>query len=88
MSATQPVPAPIPLAEERRTLLAQAVAGLDGASLWWISGYAAGLAQAQLVPQASPAASPKAIAPAASPQTAQRLTIVYGSQASSAEPSP
>ena len=55
MSATQPVLAPIPLAEERRALLAQAVAGLDGASLWWVSGYAAGLAQAQLAPQAASA---------------------------------
>jgi sulfite reductase (NADPH) flavoprotein alpha-component len=85
MSATQPVLAPIPLAEERRTLLAQAVAGLDGASLWWISGYAAGLAQAQLAPQAA-AAHPQALAvvPAAAPQTAQRLTIVYGSQTGNA----
>lgn len=85
MSATQPVLAPIPLAEERRALLAQAVAGLDGASLWWVSGYAAGLAQAQLAPQTAPTtASPKAIAPAAGTQTAQRLTIVYGSQTGNA----
>ncbi|MDR7069628.1 sulfite reductase (NADPH) flavoprotein alpha-component [Pseudoxanthomonas japonensis] len=85
MSATQPVLAPIPLVEERRALLAQAVAGLDGASLWWVSGYAAGLAQAQLAPQsASAPASPKAIAPAAGALTAQRLTIVYGSQTGNA----
>ena len=84
MSATQPVLAPIPLAEERRALLAQAVAGLDGASLWWISGYAAGLAQAQLAPQATPATLPKAIAPAIGTQAAQRLTIVYGSQTGNA----
>ncbi|MBD9470021.1 assimilatory sulfite reductase (NADPH) flavoprotein subunit [Pseudoxanthomonas sp. PXM01] len=84
MSATQPVLAPIPLAEERRALLAQAVAGLDGASLWWVSGYAAGLAQAQLAPVASPAALPKAPSPAASTPTAQRLTIVYGSQTGNA----
>lgn len=85
MSVTQPVLAPIPLAEERRALLAQAVAGLDGASLWWVSGYAAGLAQAQLAPQAaSTAAPPKAIPPAAGAQAAQRLTIVYGSQTGNA----
>ncbi|WP_062357801.1 assimilatory sulfite reductase (NADPH) flavoprotein subunit [Pseudoxanthomonas mexicana] len=85
MSATQPVLAPIPLVEERRALLAQAVAGLDGASLWWVSGYAAGLAQAQLAPQsASAPASPKAIAPATGALTAQRLTIVYGSQTGNA----
>ncbi len=85
MSVTQPVFAPIPLAEERRALLAQAVAGLDGASLWWVSGYAAGLAQAQLAPQAaSTAAPPKAIPPAAGAQAAQRLTIVYGSQTGNA----
>ena len=85
MSATQPVLAPIPLAEERRALLAQAVAGLDGASLWWVSGYAAGLAQAQLAPQAASATTlPKAIAPATGTQAAQRLTIVYGSQTGNA----
>lgn len=85
MSATQPVLAPIPLAEERRALLAQAVAGLDGASLWWVSGYAAGLAQAQLAPQATLAASPpRAVAPAAGAQAGQRLTIVYGSQTGNA----
>ncbi|WP_454262265.1 assimilatory sulfite reductase (NADPH) flavoprotein subunit [Pseudoxanthomonas mexicana] len=85
MSATQPVLAPIPLAEERRALLAQAVAGLDGASLWWVSGYAAGLAQAQLPPQGASATTlPKAIAPATGTQAAQRLTIVYGSQTGNA----
>ena len=85
MSATQPVLAPIPLAEERRALLAQAVAGLDGASLWWVSGYAAGLAQAQLAPQAASATTlPKAIAPATGTQAEQRLTIVYGSQTGNA----
>jgi sulfite reductase (NADPH) flavoprotein alpha-component len=84
MSATQPVPAPIPLAEERRALLAQAVAGLDGASLWWISGYTAGLAQAQLAPAAHAAPQPLAVVPAAGPQAGQRLTIVYGSQTGNA----
>ena len=84
MSATQPVLAPIPRAEERRARLAQAVTGLDGASLWWIAGYAAGLAQAQLAPQATPATLPKAIAPAIGTQAAQRLTIVYGSQTGNA----
>ncbi len=82
MSATQPALAPIPLAEERRTLLAQAVAGLDGASLWWISGYAAGLAQAQLAPVGH--ALPRAVAPAVGAQAAQRLTVVYGSQTGNA----
>ena len=84
MSATQPVLAPIPLAEERRALLAEAVAGLDGASLWWISGYAAGLAQAQLAPQAVSAAAPKAVAAAVGATATQRLTIVYGSQTGNA----
>ncbi len=84
MSVTQPALAPIPLAEERRTLLAQAVAGLDGASLWWISGYAAGLAQAQLAPAAHAQHQPLAVVPAAGPQAGQRLTIVYGSQTGNA----
>ena len=45
MSSAQPVPAPSPLPDERKALLARVVDGLDAPSLWWLSGYAAGLAQ-------------------------------------------
>ena len=47
--------------------------------LWWISGYAAGLAQAQ--PAAS-AARPLALAPA--PESGFRITVIYGSQTGNA----
>jgi sulfite reductase (NADPH) flavoprotein alpha-component len=49
--------------------------GLDSAGLWWLSGYAAGLARGQKPPLARPLALPAAEAPPAA-----RLTIVYGSQ--------
>ena len=78
MTAVATVP-PSPLPEDRRVLLSQLVAGLDGNSLWWLSGFAAGLAQGT---------SPTALTvipggqAAQSPQT--RLTVVYGSQTGNA----
>ena len=33
-----------PLPEDKAPLLAQLTDGLDGSALWWLSGYAAGLA--------------------------------------------
>jgi sulfite reductase (NADPH) flavoprotein alpha-component len=77
MSAPQPALAPSPLAEERRALLARVVDGLDSASLWWLSGYTAGLAQGHATP-------PLAVVPGGAAQTGQRLTIVYGSQTGNA----
>lgn len=83
MTAAPPALAPSPLPDERKALLARVVEGLDGASLWWLSGYAAGLAQGnaaphlallQGVPQSSPAA-----------QSGQRLTVIYGSQTGNAK---
>jgi sulfite reductase (NADPH) flavoprotein alpha-component len=74
MSA-QPLPAP---PEELTRLLD----GLDGASLWWISGYAAALARAQT---AAPAIAPPVtsrMAPVV--QESARLTVVYGSQTGNA----
>ncbi|TWI09488.1 assimilatory sulfite reductase (NADPH) flavoprotein subunit [Aerolutibacter ruishenii] len=52
---------------------------LDGAGLWWLSGYAAGLARAQALPTTRPMA-----VPAADAQPAPTLTIVYGSQTGNA----
>ena len=46
MTAVVATVPPSPLPEERRALLARLVEGLDGNSLWWLSGFAAGLAQA------------------------------------------
>lgn len=78
--ATAPAALPLPpLPEPRLALLAQLTEGLDPMGLWWISGYAAGLAQAQ--PAAS-AARPRALAPA--PESAFRITVIYGSQTGNA----
>ncbi|WAC61806.1 assimilatory sulfite reductase (NADPH) flavoprotein subunit [Pseudoxanthomonas sp. SL93] len=77
MSAPQPALAPSPLAEERRALLARVVDGLDSASLWWLSGYTAGLAQGHAAP-------PLAVVPGGAAQAGQRLTVVYGSQTGNA----
>ncbi len=82
MTAATPALAPSPLPEERKALLARVVEGLDDASLWWLSGYAAGLAQGHHAPQLALLqgnAQPAGIA-----QASQRLTIVYGSQTGNA----
>lgn len=65
--------------EDRRSLLMDLVKGLDTPSLWWLSGYAAGLAQSQLtsastaVPDEDSGTHPK-----------HRLTVLYGSQTGNA----
>ena len=74
-----PALAKLPLPEPRLPLLAQLTEGLEPAGLWWLSGYAAGLAQAQ---QAAAPPRPLGLAPAAAP--AFRPTIVYGSQTGNA----
>lgn len=79
MTAAAIVP-PSPLPEDRRVLLTRLVEGLDGNSLWWLSGFAAGLAQGHpppslaVIPGGQPAAQP----------AAARLTVVYGSQTGNA----
>ena len=77
MTAATPALAPSPLPEERRALLARVVEGLDGPSLWWLSGYAAGLAQGHPAPQL-------AVLTGGVAQASQRLTVVYGSQTGNA----
>ena len=85
MSA-QPAPTlPLsPLDEERATLLARVVDGLDAASLQWISGFTAGIAferggaARSLLPLTGGAS--QALAPASKSESSARLTIVYGSQ--------
>jgi sulfite reductase (NADPH) flavoprotein alpha-component len=65
-----------PLPEAKAGLLAQLTEGLQMVELWWLSGYAAGLARER---------TPALIAtplPVAAPATA--LTIVYGSQTGNA----
>ena len=71
-----------PLSVEPFAQIARLAEGLDSAGLWWLSGYAAGLARAQggLAPltqvggQADVAAQPR-----------ERLTVVYGSQTGNAK---
>lgn len=80
MTALSPTPFPGPLVEERRALLSRVVEGLDAPSLWWLSGYAAGLAQGQQETSAATAHRSTASVPA----HPSRLTIVYGSQTGNA----
>lgn len=68
--AALPVP---PLPGDKVDLLARLTDGLDAPGLWWLSGYAAGLA-------ARPGDRPAAAVPAAG----QRLTVVFGSQTGNA----
>ncbi|SDQ56887.1 assimilatory sulfite reductase (NADPH) flavoprotein subunit [Pseudoxanthomonas sp. CF125] len=77
MTAAPPALTPSPLPEERKALLARVVEGLDQPSLWWLSGYAAGLAQGNPAPHL-------AVLPGGAAQASQRLTIVYGSQTGNA----
>ena len=41
------VPSPLPLDSERRALLQRLTDGADAPTLWWLSGYLAGLAGPQ-----------------------------------------
>lgn len=74
MSATPALPL-IPLPEAKSAELARLVDGLDPASLWWLSGYAAGLAS-----QTTTVARAVSGALAREPSSAPRLSVVYGSQ--------
>ncbi|UNK58205.1 assimilatory sulfite reductase (NADPH) flavoprotein subunit [Pseudoxanthomonas daejeonensis] len=81
MTAAPTALPPSPLNEDRKVLLGRLVDGLDGPSLWWLSGYTAGLAQVHAPPQL--AVLPGGAAVAAS-QAGQRLTVLYGSQTGNA----
>ncbi|MBO9748336.1 MULTISPECIES: assimilatory sulfite reductase (NADPH) flavoprotein subunit [Xanthomonas] len=81
MTAASSALPPSPLPDERKVLLDRLVDGLDTASLWWLSGYAAGLAQGH--PPRSLAVLPGGQAHALA-QEGQRLTVVYGSQTGNA----
>ncbi|GMV31885.1 MAG: putative sulfite reductase [Rhodanobacteraceae bacterium] len=79
MSATPALPL-IPLPEAKSAELARLVDGLDPTALWWLSGYAAGLAsQTTTVARAVSGALVK------DPATAPRLSVVYGSQTGNAK---
>jgi sulfite reductase (NADPH) flavoprotein alpha-component len=71
------------LSQDQATLLARLTEQLDGPQLWWLSGYAAGLAQAR-----APLTSAQAPAAGHGLETAldsTRLTVVYGSQTGNAK---
>ena len=72
----------LPLSPEQFGLARSLAEGLDGAGLWWLSGYAAGLAQARAGGVASALPATSAIHDS---EVAQRLTIVYGSQTGNAK---
>ena len=74
----------IPLSHERSALLAQLCDGLDAASFWWISGYAAASAQALQKPAQSSHIS-DAPAAEATVSTAHTATIIYGTQTGNAK---
>lgn len=86
-----PSPAsPLPLDAERRALLQRLTDGLDPATLWWVSGYLAGLAAPQaraadgvLAGATALPGLPAALVPAAA--EVDTLTIVYGSQTGNAK---
>ena len=68
-----------PLSSEPYAQIARLAEGLDAHGLWWLSGYAAGLARAQ-----GAAAPATAVAAAADSLERPRLTVVYGSQTGNA----
>ena len=70
----------LPLAAERIELLERLLSGLDSHSLYWISGYVAAAAQAQL----RDGALGSAVAPAAAAANEQTVSILYGSQTGNA----
>jgi len=81
-----------PFSEDKLALLARLTEGLDTDSLYWLSGYVAGVAaSSRHVPLSATVAAnvavplPAAIAPAAETQVSTRLTIVYGSQTGNAK---
>ena len=79
---SMPAPAlltPPSLPEDTATTLARLAEGLDADGLWWLSGYAAGIARGRALPLRVAAEPLAAVAPA------HTLTIVYGSQTGNAK---
>ncbi|MCK7593605.1 assimilatory sulfite reductase (NADPH) flavoprotein subunit [Pseudomarimonas salicorniae] len=88
MSALPRLPELLPA--ENAEALSRAVAGLEAPALWWLSGYAAGLAHARggahaALPAPGAAELPLAAEPQAESVPSQRLSIVYGSQTGNAK---
>ena len=84
------VPLPLPLDTERRALLLRLTEGADAPTLWWLSGYLAGLAgpQARSVDGVLAGATALPGLPPSvdtAPVAVETLTIVYGSQTGNAK---
>ncbi|SRR5579875_199792 len=71
-----------PLPEDKAQLLSRLTDGLDPGALWWLSGYAAGLARGGV--SGTDAGAVSSAQAAAEAQDAARLTILYGSQTGNA----
>lgn len=85
-----PATSPLPLDVEKRALLQRLTEGLDPATLWWVSGYLAGLAAPQargIDPMLSGATALPGLPAAGTTADAavDTLTIVYGSQTGNAK---
>ncbi|GAB3747686.1 diflavin oxidoreductase [Lysobacter olei] len=81
MSASPALSAPPSLlTQAQATLVEQLTTSLDGAGLWWLSGYAAGLARTHALAPLRPVVVASPDAP-----PAPTLTIVYGSQTGNAK---
>src|SRR5690606_17727124 len=78
MSAPAALPA-LPFPQDTADALFRLTQGLEPAGLWWLSGYAAGLASRSAAP--ATAATTTSLANAAD---SPRLTILYGSQTGNA----
>ncbi|MFT3791687.1 MAG: assimilatory sulfite reductase (NADPH) flavoprotein subunit [Rudaea sp.] len=78
-----------PFSEDKLALLARLTEGLDTDSLYWLSGYVAGVAaSSRHVPLSTSVASNTAVplaAPAAEAASPLRLTVLYGSQTGNAK---
>jgi sulfite reductase (NADPH) flavoprotein alpha-component len=83
-ASTAAAPAAIPglLTQEQAQLVTRLTESLDAARLWWLSGYAAGLAQAQTGGQALALPAAAAAEPALDTTC---LTVIYGSQTGNAK---
>jgi sulfite reductase (NADPH) flavoprotein alpha-component len=79
MPAALPLPADL-LPEGRAEMLDRLTDGLGGEALWWLSGYAAGLARSRVLRPVE-TAGPDVAAP---PANALRATVLYGSQTGNA----
>lgn len=81
MTLAAPLPRPSPLPDEHGELLQRLVDGLEPSALYWLSGYAAGLAASR----ASQVSRPLQAVAVAQADVTARLTIVYGSQTGNAK---